>query len=105
MQTRANNVISEKKIIKRGVPQGSVLGLLLYLLYINNVQNGEIKKNVQGFCWRYNYYIQWKYKRTKTKANAGFNFFDIWLRMNVLTLYTGKTKYIIFKQKKSRIHN
>ena len=32
-----NNVISEQDILNVGIPQGSCLGLLLCLVYINNI--------------------------------------------------------------------
>ena len=101
-----NNTNSTCKKIEIGVPQGSVLGPILFLLYINDIAN-FIKDNeivIMLFADDTNIFIQGKnpidlIRKAETLMKSLAN----WLWDNRLSLSIEKTVFSIFHTKKARI--
>ena len=92
-----DGVDSNIKFISCGVPQGSVLGPLLFLLYINNLPN--ISKHLKFFFFADDtniYYVANDLKNLEKKINKELQKLYEWLCVNRLTLNISKTNFIIF---------
>ena len=93
---------SQMTEVKYGVPQGSILGPLLFIVYIN-----DLKTNSP--CSNFIFYADDTAVYTKSnEANACrehqliLSQTENWLKMNKLTLNTDKSKTITFKSKHDR---
>ena len=98
-----NNHVSMNKTIMSGVPQGSVLGPTLFLVYVNDIQN-VTNFEVRLFADDTLLYLSDKDSQTLEKnVNAELSKVQQWLDVNKLSLNISKTKYMIlspqFKEK------
>ena len=101
---RINNITSDLREIKYGVPQGSTLGPLLFLLYINDLPNSSGKLNFRMFADDSNIFYSHKDPMVmedivNTELDLVFNY----CKVNKLTINFKKTHFIIFKSARKKI--
>ena len=93
------NVKSELLKIKTGVPQGSILGPLLFLIYVNDISS--VSKLFYPILYADDSTListlnLFKQRNKASNINKELNKFNIWLCANKLSLNCKKSKAMIF---------
>lgn len=97
---------SATKTILHGVPQGSVLGPFLFLLYINDFHKCIKFSTTYHFADDTNLLnISDNYSILQKKLNLDLKFLNNWLLANKISLNTDKTELIYFHKARSLVPN
>jgi len=97
-----NDAKSNTTTMPCGVPQGSVLGPLLFIIYTNDLPNCLLRCKAIIFADDTTVYTSSPDIKTLYKyANADLESLADWFQANKLSLNVGKTNYILFSQNKN----
>ena len=101
-----NKSNSEYLPISCGVPQGSVLGPLLFLLYINDIANSSPMGSIRLFADDTNVFLEDKnLEQLYTNAKIVLENLFMWFKDNKLTVNSNKSSFTIFTTKYKRNNN
>ena len=101
-----NQTRSAEAKITSGVPQGSILGPLLFLLYINDIENCSNIVSMILFADDTNIYHSHTCLKTLNDImQIEINKIADWLIVNKLSINIKKTRIILFKSPKKRLNH
>ncbi len=97
------NIKSSLETLKCGVPQGSILGPILFLIYVNDISNCS-NVNLLSFADDTTVSISSENIPVLYQSmNSELEKLNTWFRANRLCLNVNKTKYILFSPNYNRI--
>ena len=96
-----NGLYSGLEVMLTGVPQGSVLGPLLFLIYVNDIKNVCPEVSIRLFADDTNVFLHNQCcKRLKSEAQKTIKTLKNWFDANKLTLHLGKTNFTLFHSRR-----
>ena len=99
---KINEIVSETTGVSYGVPQGSILGPLLYIIYVNDVFLNFNENDPKILLYADDtvlYFAHSQLRQLEGTMSAGLGKWYEWCNLNKLTVNISKTKYEIFRPK------
>ena len=91
-----NSTVSDQQPMQLGVPQGSILGPILFLIYVNDINNCDNTAEFVKFADDTTIITNGaSLQEAADKMNASLNRVAKWFLCNKLNLNPSKTRYII----------
>lgn len=95
---RVGNIVSPMKTVKSGVPQGSILGPLLFITYINDLCDIPRSPKLIIYADDTNIFFTGRIlMHLEDEVNDYLLKLENWLHQNQLMLNISKSKYIVFQ--------
>lgn len=96
-KVKINENMSDFQVITTGVPQGTVLGPILFLIYINDLLNSNSRGSIISYADDTAIvFTANSWEQVYEKAEKGLSVVQRWLDFNLLTLNANKTKFLTF---------
>ncbi|NQY44078.1 MAG: reverse transcriptase family protein, partial [Legionellales bacterium] len=103
---QVGNSISDLELVTCGVPQGSVLGPLLFLIYINDIPNSSKVLYFHLFADDTSLFLSHKdINKLEELLNHELDNISNWLKANKLSLNVSKSNVLIFRAKNASNDN